>query len=112
VAVPRRANAAQWVRIRLQFFDGRRRAWRVMRVRRGERFTRMGNGRSAVMGGATFTVSMPPAAARVKLRGLVDVQWRRGGRVVSRARVLTTRGHADADDPLLRTSLARCEISR
>jgi hypothetical protein len=112
VSVPNRRNAAQWLRIRIQFFDGTRGAWRVVRAGGEGGFTKLSDGGGRVFGGTTFTFTPPAAGGVLKLRGLVDVQWRRGRRVLSRARVTTHAGHADASDPLLQVSLAVCEIRR
>jgi hypothetical protein len=112
VSVPNRRDAAQWVRIRIQFFDGTRGAWRVVRSGRDGDFTKLSDGGGRVFGGTTFTFTPPGPGHVLKLRGLVDVQWRRGRRVVSRARLTTHGGHANATDPLLQVSLATCTISR
>jgi hypothetical protein len=111
-AVPNRADAPQWLRIRIQFFDRTRRSWRVVRTGGDTGFRRLSRGGRRFFGGTTFTIRPPAAGNSITLRGLVDVQWRRGRRVVSRARVATHGGHADADDPLLRRSAATCVIRR
>jgi hypothetical protein len=112
VSVPNRRNAAQWVRIRIQFFDGRREAWRVARSAGEGRFTKLSDGGGRVLGGTTFSFTPPSAGSRLKLRGLVDVEWRRGRRVLSKQQVTTRGGHADAADPLLQVSAPFCEITR
>jgi hypothetical protein len=112
VSVPNRRDAAQWVRIRIQFFDSARQAWRVVRAGGEGGFTKLSDGGTRVLGGTTFPFTPPPAGTSIKLRGLVDVEWRRGRRVVSRAQVTTRGGHADAADPLLQVSVATCEIRR
>jgi hypothetical protein len=112
VSVPNRRDAAQWVRIRIQFFDGSRLAGRVVRSGGEGGFTKLSDGGTRVFGGTTFPFTPPPAGTSIKLRGLVDVEWRRGRRVVSRAQVTTRGGHADAADPLLQVSVATCEIRR
>ncbi len=71
-----------------------------------------GIGARPVQGGTTFTFRPPAAGARLVLRAVVDVEWRRGGQVLDRARVPTTTGHADAADPYLTTSQTSCEIVR
>jgi hypothetical protein len=112
VSVPNRRNAAQWVRIRIQFFDAARQSWRVVRSGGEARFTKLSDGGGRVLGGTTFPFTPPQPGARLKLRGLVDIEWRRGRRVVSRAQVTTRGGHADASDPLLQVSVPFCEIRR
>jgi hypothetical protein len=112
VSVPNRRNAAQWVRIRIQFFDATRGAWRVVRSGGDGGFTKFSNGGARVFGGTTFTFTPPKPGRRLKLRGLVDVEWRRGRRVLSKAQVITRGGHVDRNDPFLLVSLAVCEIRR
>jgi hypothetical protein len=112
VSIPNRRDAAQWVRIRIQFFDGDRASWRVVRSGGEGGFTKLSDGGGRVFGGTTFTFTPPPAGRHLKLRGLVDVEWRRGRRVVSRSRIVTHGGHQSAVDPLLAQSAPMCLISR
>jgi hypothetical protein len=112
VAVPNRSDAAQWVRIRIQFFDGTRSAWRVVRSGGDGGFAKLSDGGGRVFGGTNFTFTPPAAGKQLKLRGLVDVEWRRGRRVVSRAQITTHGGHASGVDPLLALSAPTCVISR
>lgn len=112
VSIPNRRNAAQWVRIRLQFFDGTRGAWRVVRSGGDAGFTKLSDGGGRVFGGTTFTFTPPPAGGRLKLRGLVDIEWRRGRGVLSHVQLTTHGGHANVRDPLLQVSAATCEITR
>ena len=113
-SVPRRrGGGAQWVRLRMQYFDGQERAWRGLRSAAGRgRWTRLGDGVGTVMSGRTFTFPLPAAGRRIVLRGRLDVEWRRGRRVVERRRLLTTGGHADPSDPALAVSRRSCEIRR
>jgi hypothetical protein len=112
VSVPNRRDAAQWVRIRIQYFDPARFAWRVVRSGGESGFTKLSDGGGRVMGGTTFPFAPPRPGTTIKLRGLVDVEWRRGRRVLSRAQVTTRGGHVNRDDALLQVSAATCEISR
>jgi hypothetical protein len=111
-SVPNRADAAQWVRIRIEFFDRRRRSWRVVRTGGDTGFRRLSRGGGRILGGTTFTITPPGAGRSVTLRGLVDVQWRRGLRVLSSAQVTTHGGHLDGNDPLLQVSARTCVIRR
>ena len=113
-SVPRRrGGGAQWVRVRLQFFDGQERAWRALRSAAGRgRFVRLGDGVGTVMSGRTFTFPLPAAGRRIVLRGRVDVEWRRGRKVLDRRRMLTTARHEDPTDPALAVSRRSCEIRR
>jgi hypothetical protein len=112
VSVPNRRDAAQWVRIRIQFFDGTLGSWRVVRSGGDGGFTKLSDGGGRVFGGTTFTFTPPQAGRQLKLRGLVDVQWRSGRRVVSRSQVTTRGNHRSGVDPLLAVSLPTCVISR
>jgi hypothetical protein len=112
VSVPNRRDGAQWVRIRIQFFDGDRGAWVVVRAGGAGDFTKLSDGGGRVFGGTTFTFTQPTAGRQLKLRGLVDVEWRRGRRVLSRAQITTHAGHQSGVDPLLALSAATCVIAR
>jgi hypothetical protein len=113
VAVPpRRGGGAQWIRVRLQFFDGEARAWRRVRSGGDSGWRRLGHGDGEVQGGTTFTFPPPAAGRRLVLRGLVEVEWRNRRRAVERRRLRTTAGHADAADPALQISRRSCEIRR
>ena len=112
VSVPNRANAAQWMRIRIQFFDGTRGAWSLVRRGGDAGFVRLSDGGGRVFGGTTFTFSPPTAGNQVKLRGIVTVEWRRGRRVVSKAQILTHANHRSTVDPLFAVSQATCVIAR
>jgi hypothetical protein len=112
VAIPAGVGAPeQWARIHLQWFDAKARAWRALRGPGGA-WTRLGIGLRSVEGGSTFTFKAPPAGARLVLRGIVDVEWRNGAKIVDRARLHTTAGHEDPVDPRLTVSQTSCEIAR
>jgi hypothetical protein len=112
VAVPNRGDAAQWIRIRIQFFDGTRGSWRVVRSGGDGGFTKLSDGGGRVFGGTTFTFTPPAAGKQLKLRGLVDVEWRRGRRVISHTQITTHGNHASGTDPLLAVSAPTCVIQR
>jgi hypothetical protein len=112
-AVPRRpGGGAQWARVRLQFFDGKARAWRRTGPDGEAGWRRLGSGAREVQGGTTFTFPGPRAGRRLVLRGVVDVEWRKRGRAVEERRLRTTAGHADPADPALAVSRRSCEIRR
>jgi hypothetical protein len=75
-------------------------------------WARIGAGPRLVQGGTTFTFPPPKAGSRTVLRGLVDVEWRRGRRIVGHGRLQTTAEHDDAGDRHLRVSRSSCEIKR
>jgi hypothetical protein len=112
VFVPNRRDAAQWIRIRIQFFDGESGSWRVVRSGSEGGFSKLSDGGGRVFGGTTFRFTPPAAGQQLKLRGLVDVEWRRGRRVVSRAQITTHGNHLSAIDPLLAVSAPTCVIQR
>jgi hypothetical protein len=112
VSVPNRGDAAQWIRIRIQFFDGTRASWRVVRSGGEGGFAKLSDGGGHVFGGTTFRFTPPAAGRQIKLRGLVDVEWRRGRRVVSHTQITTHGGHLSGRDPLLAVSAANCVIQR
>jgi hypothetical protein len=113
VSIPREKGAPrQWARIRLQWFDGTDRAWRLVRSGGDAGWARIGIGTRLVQGGTTFTFPPPKPGARIVLRGLVDVEWRDGTDVVDHARLTTTAGHRDGKDKQRRVSRSSCEITR
>jgi len=99
VSVPNRRDAAQWVRIRIQFFDGTLGSWRVVRSGGDGGFMKLSDGGGRVFGGTTFTFTPPKAGSQLKLRGLVDVEWRSGKRVVSRSQITTPLGTCTSSGP-------------
>ena len=113
VSIPREKGAPQqWARIRLQWFDGSARAWRLVRSGGDAGWARIGIGTRLVQGGTTFTFPLPKPGARIVLRGIVDVEWRAGTKVVDRAHMTTTAGHRDSKDRQRRVSRSSCEITR
>ena len=113
VSIPREKGAPrQWARIRLQWFDGSDRAWRLVRSGGDAGWARIGIGTRLVQGGTTFTFPPPKPGARIVLRGLVDVEWRDGTEVIDRARLTTTAGHRDGKDKQRRVSRSSCQITR
>jgi hypothetical protein len=109
--VPRRpaTTAAQWIRVRLQFRDAAG-VWRPVRSGGDGGWSRIGTGRRDVEGGRTFTFPPPAEGRTFTVRGIVHVEWRRGGRLVARTRVRTTAGHADRRGPGPAVSRRICVI--
>jgi hypothetical protein len=113
VSIPREKGAPQqWARIRLQWFDGSRLAWRRVQSGGDAGWARIGIGTRLVEGGTTFTFPPPKAGSRIVLRGVVDIEWRDGTDVVDRAHLRTTSGHRDGKDRQRRVSRSSCEITR
>src|SRR4051812_24739530 len=69
VAVPNRGDAAQWIRIRIQFFDGTRASWRVVRSGGDGGFTKLSDGGGRGVGGAELTFKPPAARKHLELPG-------------------------------------------
>jgi hypothetical protein len=113
VSIPRESGAPQqWARIRLQWFDGAKLAWRALSSGGDAGWRRVGIGTRLVQGGTTFAFAAPSAGSRMVLRGVVDVEWRDGKHVVDHARLRTTEGHASSGDVHRRVSRSSCEIKR
>ena len=110
VSMPARGGMAQWIRTRIQYFNSQDRTWRLLPAGGDAGWDRIGNGDKTVQSGWTFTFETPSPGHRIVVRGLVDFQWRRGNRVIYKARKLTEAGHADTSDVLLPDSRASCEI--
>jgi hypothetical protein len=110
--VPRRGAAEQWLRIRAQWWDAAAGKWRWVTKGGDGGWAKVGNGRTARYGGVDFVFDPPDAGHRLLLRGVANVEWRSGRKVVDRARVRTTGGHRNAKDPALRVSQRTCEIRR
>ena len=104
---------SMWMRFRVQFFDLDEQRWHnftsgdgtdsgYIRIGRHARY-------KARQSGFLFPF-MPEVGDRYLLRGAVEFQWRKRGRVMRNARERTTRGHhatvADPDG----YSAATCEI--
>jgi hypothetical protein len=113
VSIPKHARGQQqWVRIRVEWFDGAASAWKSMGPGGDSGWKRLGKGKGTVQGGTTFSFQPPAAGQRLVLHGSVDVQWRKKGKVKARAKLPTESGHANPSDPQLATSDATCEITR
>ena len=113
VSIPRESGApAQWARIRVQWFDGAKRAWRFVRSGGDGGWARLGIGTRLVEGGTTFSFPPPKAGMRMVLRGIVDVEWRDGADVVDATRLKTTDGHRDPKDGQRKVSRSSCQIIR
>jgi hypothetical protein len=114
VSVPahgtRKHRQQQWVRIRIQWYDGS--AWQFLGDMGDTGYKPVGRGRGTWQGGTTFTFDPPAAGQELDLRGFVNVQWRVRSKVRGRASLITESGHANPKNPALTTSLASCRISR
>jgi hypothetical protein len=100
----------QWLRIRIQWYDGS--AWQTLGKPGDTGYKHVGRGTGTWQGGTTFTFDPPGAGQQLILRGVVNVQWRVKKKVRGRAQLPTESGHANPKNPALATSLATCQISR
>ena len=108
-----RKGESMWMRFRVQFFDLDEQRWHnftssdgtdsgYIRIGRHARY-------KARQSGFLFPF-MPEVGDRYLLRGAVEFQWRKGGRVVRNARETTTKGHRTALADPRNYSAATCEI--
>lgn len=102
----------QWMRIRVQWFSTADNQWHAVRTAGETPWERVGMGASDVEAGYTFTFQLPSADHRLLMRGVVDMEWRRGDRVRARDKRMTEIGHADPADPLRLDSRADCQVER
>jgi hypothetical protein len=107
-----RKKETMWMRFRVQYFSEREELWHnftskgadsgAIRVGRHARFRFRQSGFS-------FPFS-PEVGDRYLLRGSVEFQWRRRGKVVRRVRELTSAGHKTSVADPKGYSAATCEI--
>jgi hypothetical protein len=83
---------AQWIRVRVEWYDAATRKW--ARAKGGDGgWLRLGDGSEGVRGGSTFTFPVPKPGKVLLLRGVVRVEWR-AGKTVRRTKTVRTRaGH-------------------
>jgi hypothetical protein len=81
-----------FMRFRVQYktLEGK---WRTVRTGADSGWRRVGSGRGRHDAGWTFEFEPPVTGGAHVLRGLVQFEWRRGGRVVERKREFTKSGH-------------------
>ena len=88
-----RRRTAMFMRFGVQYLD-RQGRWRTVRTGSADSgWVRAGAGRRALDAGWSFRFQPPSGGGRFRLRGRVVFEWRRGGRVIRRARALTAAGH-------------------
>ena len=107
-----RRGETMWMRFRVQYYDQDEQLWHnflsegtdsgYIRVGRHARY-------KARQSGYLFPF-MPLVGERYLLRGAVEFQWRKRGRVMRNARELTTAGHTTALADPAGYSAATCEI--
>lgn len=107
-----RRRTAMFMRFGVQYVDQQGR-WRTVRTGSADSgWVRAGAGRRAVDSGWSFRFQPPRGGGRFRLRGRVVFEWRRGGRVIRRARARTAAGHPGTEgaDPA-GYSAAECRIT-
>lgn len=109
---PRSRGERQWVRIRVEWYDVASKSWSVLKAGADSGWKRIGQGHRLAQGGTTFHFRPPARGRYLIMRGVVDVQWRKRGRVTRTARMRTVPGHADPADRFLRVSHGACLITR
>jgi hypothetical protein len=98
------------MRIRVQWLDVGASEWKFLRSGGDSGWKRIGVGRQLAQGGTTFAFRPPSAGRWLLLRGVVDFQWRKRGRMTKTARTTTLAGHADPRDPQLSYSNKGCAM--
>ncbi len=108
-----RRRTAMYMRFRVQYAD-RQGRWRTVQTGSADSgWVRAGAARRETLdAGWSFRFRPPQGGGRFRLRGRVAFEWRRGARVVRRARALTSAGHPGTEgaDPAS-YSAAECVVS-
>jgi hypothetical protein len=98
----RHKGETMWMRFRVQFRSPVDTKWHALARGGDSGWRKLGAASaSALESGYSFSFA-PPAGQSVTLRGLVFMEWRRGARVMAKARRATEAGHrssAGADPP-------------
>ena len=101
-----------FMRFQVQYWKSSDKRWHNIGPSGDSGFIFVGSGRyRARQSGRNFVLKPPPQGKTHLLRGAVTFEWRRGDKVVRRARKRTRSGHPftrGADPP--QWSAARCEI--
>ncbi len=91
----RRAHDQMYMRFHLQYQDAKSKKWFDLpaKDKRAPKFLHVGAGASVRQGGGSFQLEPQAGKPAFSLRGVVEFQWRRGGRVLQTATRATTAGH-------------------
>jgi hypothetical protein len=100
---------AAWIRVRAEWFDAVSGTWLDVRTGGDGGWQRLGDGRSGLRGGTTFSFRLPASGRVLVVRGRVHVQYRRGARVLRRLLLRTSAGHEARAGGV---SLAECRVQR
>jgi hypothetical protein len=107
-----RRGETMWMRFRVQYWSEREQMWHNFRAGGPDSgYVRVGRHAryKARQSGYLFPFS-PDSGERYRLRGAVEFQWRKRGKVMRNARELTTKGHKAAVADPEGYSAATCEI--
>src|SRR4051812_18933214 len=89
-----RKDVRMFVRFRVQWHDPADTLWHNILGDGGDsRFVRIGQGKATRQAGQIFRYESPGPGKTLRLRGVVDFQWRAGRRVVRHSRQITEKGH-------------------
>lgn len=90
----RARHEVMYMRFRVQYFNDRDERWHFITNGGDSRWTKVGHARSwPRQSGRNFRLSPPQGETSIRLRGRVYFAWTRHGRIVRRAKALTTDGH-------------------
>ena len=107
-----RRTERMWLRFQIQYFDSAEGLWHNLLQGGDSGWIKVGSARYRVrQSGWTFRFAAPAAGTTQMLRGAVTFEWRRGTKIVRRARKRTSEGHessAGSDPPGF--SAATCEL--
>jgi hypothetical protein len=82
-----------YMSFRLQYLDSATKSWINLSSGASSGFVGVGSGASARQGGTSFDLKPVAGKPAVKLRGVVDFQWRRGKTIVVSGAEPTAAGH-------------------
>jgi hypothetical protein len=82
-----------YMSFRLQYLDSATKSWINLSSGASSSFVAVGSGASARQGGTSFALKPVAGKPAVKLRGVVDFQWRRGKTIVVSDAEPTAAGH-------------------
>jgi hypothetical protein len=87
------AHDTMYMSFRLQYLDGATKSWVNLSSGASSGFVAVGSGASARQGGTSFELKPVTGKPAVKLRGVVDFQWRRGRTILVSGTEPSSAGH-------------------
>ena len=82
-----------YMRFGVEYLDGSTGKWATVEQAGDASYTRVGVGLATRQAGRNFHLTSPPGSKSYELRGVVEYEWRRDGKVVLSAKRQTTAGH-------------------